>query len=191
MTRDCPCGRRTTGYLCRACVADARTLLARARDVAHDLVVTIARQDRIAAPSRGGSGHARPLPLNLGASDANDVLLLSSYVFTPGLLVVFDEGGSPLFRSLLAPGGGTEAPPAQAVAAPARLESLPDVPTTKEAGSDFMFNAWNALVAPRAELVHLLAAAGLQPLDEGPYRDLAHRVDQAIVRDVVVARLPE
>ncbi|HYY10313.1 MAG TPA: hypothetical protein VE781_05205 [Kineosporiaceae bacterium] len=51
--------------------------------------------------------------------------------------------------------------------------------------------AWNTLVAPRAELVHLLAAAGLQPLDEGPYRDLAHRVDQAIVRDVVVGRLPE
>jgi SAM-dependent methyltransferase len=51
--------------------------------------------------------------------------------------------------------------------------------------------AWNTLVAPRAELVHLLAAAGLQPLDEGPYRDFAHRVDQAIVRDVVVGRLPE
>ncbi len=51
--------------------------------------------------------------------------------------------------------------------------------------------AWNTLVAPRAELVHLLAAAGLQPLDEGPYRELAHRVDQAIVRDVVVGRVPE
>jgi SAM-dependent methyltransferase len=51
--------------------------------------------------------------------------------------------------------------------------------------------AWNTLVAPRAELVHVVAAAGLQPLDEGPYRDLAHRVDQSIVRDVVVARLPE
>ncbi len=51
--------------------------------------------------------------------------------------------------------------------------------------------AWNTLVAPRAELVHLLAAAGLQPLDEGPYRDLTHRVDSSIVRDVVVGRLPE
>ena len=51
--------------------------------------------------------------------------------------------------------------------------------------------AWNTLVAPRAELVHLFGAAGLQPLDEGPYRDLTHRVDSSIVRDVVVGRLPE
>ena len=51
--------------------------------------------------------------------------------------------------------------------------------------------AWNTLVAPRAELVHLLGAAGLQPLDDGPYRDLAHRVDSSILRDVVVGRLPE
>jgi SAM-dependent methyltransferase len=50
--------------------------------------------------------------------------------------------------------------------------------------------AWNTLVAPRAELVALLAASGLQPMDDGPYRDLEHRVDQAIVRDVVVGRSP-
>jgi tRNA G10 N-methylase Trm11 len=50
--------------------------------------------------------------------------------------------------------------------------------------------SWNTLVAPRAELVGVLAAAGLQPLDEGAYRELEHRVDQAIVRDVVVGRLP-
>jgi tRNA G10 N-methylase Trm11 len=50
--------------------------------------------------------------------------------------------------------------------------------------------AWNTLVAPRADLVALLAATGLQPLDEGPYRDLEHRVDQGIVRDVVIGRLP-
>ena len=50
--------------------------------------------------------------------------------------------------------------------------------------------SWNTLVAPRAELVALLAGAGLQPLDDGAYRDLEHRVDEAIVRDVVVGRLP-
>jgi tripartite-type tricarboxylate transporter receptor subunit TctC len=38
---------------------------------------------------------------------------------------------------------------AYAVAAPQRLESLPDVPTTKEAGVDFIFSAWNAMVAPK------------------------------------------
>ena len=38
---------------------------------------------------------------------------------------------------------------AYAVAAPARLSSIPDVPTTKEAGEDFIFSAWNAMVAPK------------------------------------------
>ena len=36
-----------------------------------------------------------------------------------------------------------------AIAAPQRLTSLPDVPTTKEAGEDFIFSAWNAMVAPK------------------------------------------
>ena len=36
-----------------------------------------------------------------------------------------------------------------AIAAAQRLESLPDVPTTKEAGVDFIFSAWNAMVAPK------------------------------------------
>jgi tripartite-type tricarboxylate transporter receptor subunit TctC len=38
---------------------------------------------------------------------------------------------------------------AYAVAAPARLTALPDVPTTKEAGLDFIFSAWNAMVGPK------------------------------------------
>ena len=38
---------------------------------------------------------------------------------------------------------------AYAVAAPARLESLPDTPTTIESGVDFIFSAWNAMVAPK------------------------------------------
>jgi hypothetical protein len=50
--------------------------------------------------------------------------------------------------------------------------------------------SWNGLVASRAELVAVLADAGLQPLDDGAYRDLEHRVDQAIIRDVVLGRLP-
>ena len=36
-----------------------------------------------------------------------------------------------------------------AVAAPKRLESLSDVPTTGEQGVDFVFSAWNAMVAPK------------------------------------------
>jgi SAM-dependent methyltransferase len=50
--------------------------------------------------------------------------------------------------------------------------------------------AWNTLVAPRAEAAAILAAAGLSPVEDGPYLKLRHRVDQAIVRDVLVARKP-
>jgi tRNA G10 N-methylase Trm11 len=50
--------------------------------------------------------------------------------------------------------------------------------------------AWNTHVAARADALAVLAEAGLEPLDEGPYRCFAHRVDQAIQRDVLVARRP-
>ena len=58
---------------------------------------------------------------------------------------------------------------AYAVAAPARLESLPDVPTTKEAGIDFIFSAWNAMVAPKdtpKEVVDKLVDALGKALDD-------------------------
>jgi SAM-dependent methyltransferase len=50
--------------------------------------------------------------------------------------------------------------------------------------------AWNTYVADRAELTRTLAEAGLDVLDTEPYRGFEHRVDQAIVRDIVVARKP-
>lgn len=50
--------------------------------------------------------------------------------------------------------------------------------------------SWNARVAPREELVELLAAHHLQVCDDGPFREFQHRVDQAVLRDVVVARKP-
>jgi SAM-dependent methyltransferase len=50
--------------------------------------------------------------------------------------------------------------------------------------------AWNTLVAPRAEAAAILAGAGLELVDHGPYLQLRHRVDQAIVRDVLIARKP-
>jgi tripartite-type tricarboxylate transporter receptor subunit TctC len=56
-----------------------------------------------------------------------------------------------------------------AVAAAQRLESLPDVPTTKEAGVDFIFSAWNAMVAPKAtpkEVIDKLTAALNKALDD-------------------------
>jgi hypothetical protein len=51
--------------------------------------------------------------------------------------------------------------------------------------------ALNTLVAPRAEAAAILASAGLQPADSGPYLEFRHRVDQAITRDIVVARKPQ
>ncbi|HEX5958194.1 MAG TPA: tripartite tricarboxylate transporter substrate-binding protein [Hyphomicrobiaceae bacterium] len=55
------------------------------------------------------------------------------------------------------------------MAAPERLESLPNVPTTKEAGIDFIFSAWNAMVAPKgtpAPIVAKLADALSKALDD-------------------------
>ena len=50
--------------------------------------------------------------------------------------------------------------------------------------------SWNTYAIGRAQLVELAAAAGLQPLDDGPYRELPHRVDSSIVRDILVAVAP-
>ena len=44
-----------------------------------------------------------------------------------------------------------------AIAAAQRLESLPDVPTSKEAGVDFIFSAWNAMVAPKGTAKEIIA----------------------------------
>jgi tRNA G10 N-methylase Trm11 len=48
--------------------------------------------------------------------------------------------------------------------------------------------SWNTHVARRAEASAVLAEAGLTVLDEGPYVRFEHRVDQAITRDILVAR---
>ena len=56
-----------------------------------------------------------------------------------------------------------------AIAAAERLESLPDVPTTKEAGVDFIFSAWNAMVAPKGtpkEIIEKLSTALNKALDD-------------------------
>ena len=50
--------------------------------------------------------------------------------------------------------------------------------------------AVNVRTSPRADTCALLADAGLEPVDTPAYRGFEHRVDQAIVRDVVVAIKP-
>jgi SAM-dependent methyltransferase len=50
--------------------------------------------------------------------------------------------------------------------------------------------SWNTLVARREDAAAALAGAGLEVLDSGPYRAFRHRVDQAITRDILVARKP-
>jgi hypothetical protein len=50
--------------------------------------------------------------------------------------------------------------------------------------------SWNAIGLRRERLLDMLAGAGLEPLDFGPYRDFEHRVDSSIRRDVVVAIKP-
>jgi hypothetical protein len=50
--------------------------------------------------------------------------------------------------------------------------------------------AWNTFVAERDDVAKTLAQAGLEPLDSGPYLGFRHRVDQAIMRDILIARKP-
>jgi hypothetical protein len=50
--------------------------------------------------------------------------------------------------------------------------------------------SWNAISLHRERLLELVAAAGLEPLDFGPYRDFEHRVDSSIRRDIVVGIKP-
>lgn len=50
--------------------------------------------------------------------------------------------------------------------------------------------AWNTYAAGRDAALEVLAGAGLEPLDTGAYRGFGHRVDQAIQRDILVARRP-
>jgi SAM-dependent methyltransferase len=50
--------------------------------------------------------------------------------------------------------------------------------------------AWNTLVAKREVAAGLLAEAGLEIVEDEPYLSFRHRVDQAIVRDILVARKP-
>src|SRR5437763_8466636 len=55
------------------------------------------------------------------------------------------------------------------IAAPERLASLPDVPTTGEGGVDFIFSAWNGMVAPQGtpkDIVAKLADALSNALDD-------------------------
>ena len=50
--------------------------------------------------------------------------------------------------------------------------------------------SWNTRVARREDAAGALADAGLEVLDSAPYRAFRHRVDQAITRDILIARKP-
>ncbi|HWE89702.1 MAG TPA: SAM-dependent methyltransferase [Pseudonocardiaceae bacterium] len=50
--------------------------------------------------------------------------------------------------------------------------------------------SWNNRVLSRDELVGIVAGTGLAVLDSEPYLGFTHRVDQAIVRDILVAHKP-
>jgi hypothetical protein len=50
--------------------------------------------------------------------------------------------------------------------------------------------SWNAIGLRRERMLEEVAAAGLEPLDFGPYQDFEHRVDSSIRRDIVVAVKP-
>ena len=51
--------------------------------------------------------------------------------------------------------------------------------------------SWNTHVARREDAAGAIAATGLEVLDSDPYHGFRHRVDQAITRDILIARKPE
>jgi SAM-dependent methyltransferase len=50
--------------------------------------------------------------------------------------------------------------------------------------------SWNTYLARRQDLIEVLASSGLEVASSAAHGDLSHRVDQAIVRDLVVACKP-
>lgn len=50
--------------------------------------------------------------------------------------------------------------------------------------------AWNVNVFPRCQFAQLLQEGGFEVLQEGAYDQFSHRVDNAILRDIIVARKP-
>jgi hypothetical protein len=48
--------------------------------------------------------------------------------------------------------------------------------------------SWNTFVGRREELAEILTSSGLEVQDSGAYLGFRHRVDQAISRDLIVAR---
>lgn len=51
--------------------------------------------------------------------------------------------------------------------------------------------AWNTHVFPKEQFAQLLEQAGFTVLLDGPYDQFAHRVDNSILRDLIVARKPK
>lgn len=50
--------------------------------------------------------------------------------------------------------------------------------------------AWNTNVFPKTQFAALLEQSGFEVLLDGPYNQFSHRVDNAIMRDIIVARKP-
>src|SRR5262249_51761768 len=75
------------------------------------------------------------------------------------------------------------------IAAPERLSSLPEVPTTGEGGVDYVFRVWNAMVAPKAtppaivdKLADALSRALDNPAVQGRFADLGSTVPNGAER---------
>lgn len=65
-------------------------------------------------------------------------------------------------------------------------EALPVWAEQLKAGGALSLS-WNAIGLKRERMLEHIAAAGLEPLDFGPYRNFQHRVDSSIRRDIAVA----
>jgi SAM-dependent methyltransferase len=198
------CGRGTTLSQVLACGFDAAGIEIDARDFdAYRTFLSawlrrkrLKHDARLAPVKRGGKDLGRRLDLRIGAS-------AEEYRAGHALELTLVQGdtceGCELFRAGSFTAVVADAPYGVQHASlgdrrtrdPLQLltRAVPAWTRVLEPGGALAL-AWNTHVAARETLAAILAGSGLEVQDDDAWRGFRHRVDQAIARDLIVARKP-
>ena len=128
------------------------------------------------------AGHDRPLDLTVFSGDTRQSAALFGKRRFDAVVADAPYGVVHGSQSDLGGGGGKR----DRSAASLISEALPVWARQLKSGGALGLS-WNAIGLRRERLLDQVAAAGLEPLDFGPYQDFEHRVDSSIRRDIVVA----